>query len=305
MISLVIPLKNEAQSLEKLLQEIRTIAEASHHDQWEIIAVDDGSDDNTWQLLHQIDLTPLHLKGIRFSRNFGKEAAIYAGLSEASGNPVIVMDGDGQHPPSMLPEMIKKWESGALIVEAVKTKRPPEPLWKRLFTAFFYKLFRRATGLDLTTATDFKLLDRKVVESYLALPERNRFFRGLIKWFNYPTEEIVFEASQRQKGVSSWPFKSLVSFAWNSIVSFSVWPLRTLMVAGIAGIAGAILILLQTLYCKFSGKAAPGFSTVIILQLLLGSSILFGLGLVGEYVSKIYEELKKRPRYVVLERFEK
>ncbi len=304
MISLVIPLYNEVPGFKKLIQEIKSTT-SLQGDQWEVVLVDDGSTDDTWLLLQQLDPQPLRMKAIRFSRNFGKEAAIYAGLSEADGNPVIVMDGDGQHPPSILPEMIRKWKEGALIVEAVKMKRPPEPTWRRLFTAFFYKIFRYATGLDLTTATDFKLLDRKVVESYLALPERNRFFRGLIKWFNYPTQEIAFEPLQRQKGASSWPFKNLVSFAWNAIVSFSVWPLRALMAIGVAGIVGTVLLLFQTLYCKFSGKAAPGFSTVIILQLLLGSSILFGLGLVGEYISKIYEELKMRPRYVVLERFER
>ena len=304
MISLVIPLKDESSSLEKLFKDIKTIAQSGQN-KWEIIAVDDGSQDDTWQKLQQINITPIHLKGIKFSRNFGKEAAIYAGLSEATGNPVIVMDGDGQHPPSILPEMIKKWQQGALIVEAVKSKRPPEPFWKKICTAFFYFIFEHSTGLDLRTATDFKLLDRKVVQAYLNLPERNRFFRGLIKWFNFPSQTIPFNPASRTEGISSWSFTKLVSFAWSSIISFSVWPLRTLMIIGILGVLASIGLLSQTLYSKIFGNAAPGFSTIIILQTLLGSAILLGLGLIGEYLSRVYEEIKGRPLYVILEQIEK
>ncbi len=304
MISLVIPLKNEALTLKPLLEELINIQKLCNKNM-EIILIDDGSSDNTWQEIQKLDVSPLSIKALRFSRNFGKEAAIYAGLSEATGNPVIVMDGDGQHPPSLLPEMIKKWQQGALIVEAVKSKRPPEPFWKKICTAFFYFIFKHSTGLDLRTATDFKLLDRKVVQAYLNLPERNRFFRGLIKWFNFPSQTIPFEPQPRAEGISSWSFKKLVSFAWSSIISFSVWPLRTLMLMGIIGIIGSIGLLLQTLYIKIFGSAAPGFSTVIILQALLGSAILLGMGLIGEYLSRIYEEVKGRPLYVILEQLEK
>ncbi len=304
MISLVIPLHNESRFFDTLIKDIKE-ALGEQQDELEIVVVDDGSKDDTWEAVRQADIGAIRLKGVRFSRNFGKEAAIYAGLSEANGNPVIVMDGDGQHPPSLLPEMLRKWQSGALVVEAVKSRRPLEPLWKKICTAFFYFIFRYATGLDLRASTDFKLLDRRVVDAYLELPERNRFFRGLTKWFNFPSAAILFEPAQRTTGETSWSLRHLVSFAWNSIVSFSVWPLRMLMAGGLAGIGASLLLLLQTLYCKFSGRAEPGFSTVIILQLLLGSAILFGLGVVGEYISKIYEEVKMRPLYVVLERFEK
>lgn len=302
-LSVVVPVHNEEGVLPRFFEELKRVINSLSLS-WEVIFVDDGSTDGSWRII-----SALHRKhsdvvrGVRFTRNFGKEAAIYAGLKASCGKGVVVMDADLQHPPELIPEMVRLWkESGIPIVEAVKERRQREDVGRRLGARLFYRLFEMASGIEIDRATDFKLLDAKVVEIYLALPEKERFFRGLTAWIGFPSAQIPFVPPERRGGTESrWSFKKLVSFGVGSIVSFSSVPLRLVTYLGIFTFVGSFLLGVQTLVVKLKGNAVPGFTTVILLQLLLGSVLMVALGLIGEYLARIYDEIKGRPLYVVYE----
>ncbi len=303
-ISIVIPVYNEAHIVKQCIMEVISGVEKKIPC-YEIILIDDGSKDKTWQEIKRLKQKLPCIKAIRFTRNFGKEAAIVAGLKKSKGRAVIVMDADLQHPPSLIPEMVKIWQTtGIPVIEAVKRQRQAENQIKRFFTCVFYKVFNALTGINLNNYTDFKLLDRKVVNTYLCMPERFRFFRGLIKWVGYKYAVIYFSPPPRKSGHSKWSFKKLLNFAWQSIVAFSSIPLRIIAFLGVFILLIAGFISLRTIYLKLTGKAIAGFTTVILLQLIIGSSLMIALGIIGEYLAKIYEETKKRPLYIVEEELE-
>ncbi|SFL64338.1 Glycosyltransferase involved in cell wall bisynthesis [Paenibacillus sp. 1_12] len=298
-ISVVIPVYNEAvhiaHSLQLIEEELKRITYS-----YEIIVIDDGSKDATWQQLTLVREQSAHFTGIRLSRNFGKELALCAGLEHASGQAVIVMDSDLQHPPSLLIEMIRLWrEEGKDIVECVKVDRGKESLNKSLSSAIFYKVLNRLSGFDLSGASDFKLLDQKVIQAWREMPERNMFFRGMTAWLGYEKAQIPFEVAERAGGKTQWPFHSLLRLGVSAVVSFSSIPLRFVSLFGFAFLFGALILGIQTLYQKFVGDAVTGFTTVILLLLVVGSVIMISLGIIGEYIASIYNEVKGRPRYLV------
>ena len=266
----------------------------------ELIAVDDGSvDDSTAEILRAAALDK-RIRLLSFTRNFGKEAAIHAGLAHARGAAVIVLDGDLQHPPQLIPKMLALWHQGWLVVDAVKQDRGNETLVARLSARLFYAMLRGLAGLDLQGHSDFKLLDRVVVDAYLAFPEQGRFFRGLIHWTHYPSAQIPFLVPERAGGGGShWSRLKLLRYAINNITSFSSLPLRLVSLLGgvtlsIGGIIGII-----SLVQKLNGQAIGGFTTVILLLVMIGGAILLGLGIVGHYVARLYDEVKRRPAYVI------
>ncbi|MCU6797596.1 glycosyltransferase family 2 protein [Paenibacillus sp. WQ 127069] len=298
-ISMVIPVYNEAvhiaRSLLLIEEELKKLTYS-----YEIIVVDDGSKDATWQQLAWVGEHSDHFTGLRLSRNFGKELALCAGLEHARGQAVIVMDSDLQHPPALLAEMIRLWrEDGKDIVECVKVDRGRESLNKSLSSAIFYNVLNRLSGFDLRGASDFKLLDQKVIQAWREMPERNMFFRGMTAWLGYDKAQIPFEVAERAGGKTQWPFHSLLKLAVNAVVSFSSIPLRFVSLIGLVFLLGAIILGVQTLYQKFVGDAVTGFTTVILLLLVVGSVIMISLGIIGEYIASIYNEVKGRPRYLV------
>jgi glycosyltransferase involved in cell wall biosynthesis len=300
-ISIVIPAYNEAITLPVLIRGITENLSKMGID-FEIIVIDDGSEDDTWGALKSCFREYKQLRCIRFTRNFGKEAAIYAGLKMSLGTAAVVMDADLQHPPDLLPEMIRIWErTGVHIVEAVKEKRQEESGIRAMGSYVFYFLFLKAAGLDLRNSSDYKLLDRKFIEQYLNLHENIRFFRGLTKWFGYSSYVIYYSPSDRfgEKKKSRWTTKSLFEFARNSLISFSVIPLRFVTWLGFATFLTSLMLGVQTLWMKISGLAVEGFTTVILVTLGIGSVIMMSLGLIGEYIARIYEEVKHRPIYVI------
>jgi len=302
-LSIVVPVYNEAEILPKLFKELREVVDFLELS-CEVVFVDDGSTDASWEEIKSTVLEGVRIRALRFTRNFGKEAAIYAGLKVAMGDAVIVMDADLQHPPSLIPEMVSIWrDKGVPIVEAVKRRRQKEDFKRRVGANLFYELFAKTSGIDIRSATDFKLLDRTVVSLYLSLPEKIRFFRGLTAWTGFPSKQISFVPSQRPDGVegSKWSFKRLISFASSSIISFSSAPLRIVTYLGIFTFVGSFVLGIQTILVKLRGDAVPGFATVILIQLILGSILMIALGLIGEYLARIYEEMKSRPLYVVEE----
>jgi len=300
-VAIIIPAFNEAPNIVNSLMEILRHTQSIAAVKFVLIVVDDGSGDKTADLiLEEGQSTSDNIKLLCLTRHFGKEAAIYAGLVQAAQfDATIVMDSDLQHPPELIAEMIAYWQQGYLIVEGVKSSRGDEELAKSFLARPYYRLFNFFTKLSISGDTDFKLLDKTVVNAYCALPEHNRFFRGLVKWMNFPTRQIHFDVPESLKRRSSWGNSALLRYAVSSITSFTAFPLQIVTLLG--GITFLISIVIGgvALLDKLSGKAIDGFTTVILLILLIGSILMFSIGLIGIYVGKIYDEVKRRPSYLV------
>jgi glycosyltransferase involved in cell wall biosynthesis len=301
-ISVVIPAHCEQTQLSPVVAAVD--AELRSLDlSYEIVIIDDGSTDETWNVLEGLCADYPALRGVRLTRNFGKEAALSAGLDEARGAAVISMDADLQHPPALIPQMVKAWQEGqAEIVEAVKEHRGDESLATTLSARAFYSVSSWLSGYDLRRSTDFKLLDRRVVDTWRELGERSLFFRGMVAWLGFERVQIPFTVSERPGGGSSWNFFSLLGLAVTAVTAFSSLPLRMLTLAGLGFLVGAFVLGLQTLYQWSTGVDVSGFATVIILLLIIGSAVMIGLGIIGEYVARIYQEVKGRPRYIAAAR---
>lgn len=266
---------------------------------YEIVFVDDGSKDATWMEIENAGKEDEHVNGVHFSRNFGKESAMMAGLENAGGDCVVVMDCDLQHPPETIVEMYRLWQQGYEVVEGVKRTRGKESVFHKMSAGLFYKMISKAVKIDMSHASDFKLLDRRAVEALLEMPERNAFFRALSSWIGFKTVSVEFDVHEREVGESKWSTKSLIRYAISNIVSFSSAPMMLVGFTGILGFLFAVILGIQTLVNYFSGNAVEGFTTVILLILIMGSFILMGLGVIGYYIAKIYEEVKCRPRYII------
>lgn len=300
-LSVVIPVYCEGAFLQEVLAKIQNAVEGIN-EPYELILVDDGSKDNTWEVVRKLSKTYKMLKSVRLSRNFGKEAALSAGLDRARGEIVITMDGDLQHPPSLIPEMVRIWrESKPDIVEAIKTDRGKESVIGRLGATFFYYIMNKLSGYNIRGASDFKLMNRQVVDAWRSMNERNLFFRGMNAWLGFKRIQIPFEVPERIGGSSRWSFLRLLRLSLGGVTAFSSLPLHFISLMGGLIFCISIILGIQTLYFKFSGRAVSGFATVILLLLLIGSAIMIGLGIIGEYIARIYEEVKGRPRYVVAE----
>lgn len=300
-VSVVVPVYREADVLPEVLGALREAID-SLGATCEIIVIDDGSTDDTWSVIQDQGANHPMLRGIRLSRNFGKEAAICAGMETARGKAVIVMDGDLQHPPSMIPEMVQLWrQTDVDIVEGVKHGRPRESVAAGLGSRLFYRLLRRLSGFDLAGASDFKLMDRRVCRAYLRMGERALFFRGMVTWLGFKRARVYFDVAKRVGGRSKWKFTSLFELATTGLTAFSSSALRVVNLLGAVFFLLAVVLGTRALWVYFTGKPASGITTVIILQLIIGSFLLFGLGVIGEYIARIYEEVKARPRYIISE----
>lgn len=301
LISVVIPVHCEEASLGTLIAALRDTFRPLSYD-YEFIVVDDGSNDGTWETLQGLVRECTELSALRLGRRFGKEAALAAGLERARGEAVIVMDGDLQHPPSLLVSMLETWNEGDVaVVEAVKQTRRVDGALERWSASLFYALISWLSGTDLRRSTDFKLLDRRVVDRWCEMGERNLFFRGMVRWLGFESVQIPFTVPERVAGDSNWSFVSRLRLALTAITSFSSFPLRLLTIAGSVLLLLSILLGLQTLGRWLAGEALSGFTTVILLNLILGGAVIVALGVIGEYVARIYEEVKGRPRFVTTE----
>jgi glycosyltransferase involved in cell wall biosynthesis len=303
-ISIVIPLYNEGSYLSLLLSDLKAALNETGC-RFEIILVDDGSPDDTWQTIRDLAQTFPSLRAVRLSRNFGKELALCAGLERTRGDAVIVMDGDGQHPPSLLPVMVKTWlSSGADIVQAVKIKRGRESVSSKFGALLFYLILNKLSGFELKGASDYKLMNRKVIDTWLAMRERNVFFRGMTAWMGFKTIQIPFEVGPRRAGKSGWSYFTRAKLALVGITTFSSFPLHLVTFAGLIFFVFAVGLGIQTLYLKLAGRAFTGFTTVILLELIIASLLMISLGIIGEYLARIYEEVKGRPRYIITDSIE-
>lgn len=304
MLSIILPSYNEGKNISKASDVISELL-ASNNIPYELIFVDDGSKDDTWNEIEKASKGNPNVVGIHFSRNFGKESALFAGLAESTGDACIVMDCDLQHPPETLIEMYRLWQEGYEVVEGVKRSRGKESILHKASAGLFYKLISKAVKIDMSRASDFKLLDRKAVDSLLAMPERNAFFRALSAWIGYKTTTVEFDVREREEGESKWSTWSLIKYAITNIVAFSAAPMQVVTIAGVLVFLFAIILGIQTLIKFFMGHAVAGFTTVILLILIIGSIIMISLGIIGYYISKIYEEVKGRPKYIISKKINK
>lgn len=298
LLSVVLPAYNEEQNIANTAQVLSQLLEENEIN-YELVFISDGSKDGTYQEIEKLAATNPHIKGAGFSRNFGKEAAIFAGLELATGDAVIVMDCDLQHPPAVIPEMWKKWQNGVEIVEGIKDSRGKESFFYKISAGLFYKIMSKLMKMDMSASSDFKLLDRKVVNVLLELPERNTFFRALTFWAGFRTETVAYEVQDRQYGESKWSFWSLMKYAISNATSFSTLPLQFVTVTGWFSILFSVILAIQTLVRYLMGSAVEGFTTVILLILIVGGFIMVSLGVIGHYIARIYEEVKGRPKYII------
>ncbi len=298
LLSIILPSFNEQDNIPHTFEVIDNIL-TSASIPYEMIFVDDGSRDLTYQRIYEISTRQPQVKGICFSRNFGKEAAIFAGLEAAAGGCCLIMDCDLQHPAELIPEMYRLWLEGNEIIEGVKSSRGKENPIHTLCARSFYRIISRATGIDMSKASDFKLLDRKAVNALLAMPERAPFFRALSSWIGFQTVSVPFDVKEREIGASKWSPWKLIKYAIHNITSFSGAPLQFVTLLGWLMFLCSVGLGIHSLYRYFTGTALEGFTTVILLQLIIGSILMISLGIIGHYISRIYDEIKARPRYLV------
>ncbi|TMG82091.1 MAG: glycosyltransferase family 2 protein [Betaproteobacteria bacterium] len=299
LLSVVVPAHNEARGIAHAIDVIvNTLASCGMR--LEVVIVDDGSRDGTFERVAEVSRKDARIKAIRFTRNFGKEAALLAGLRVAAGEAVVTIDSDLQHPPALIPKMIEEWRKGAMVVDAVKRSRENDGPLTRLRAGLFNALLSRLGGINLRDASDFKLLDRLVVDAIAReLPERQRFYRGLADWVGYRHASIPFDVEARAEGEGKWSLWKLVQLATTAIVSFTSAPLQIVTILGVLTLGLGVVVGADALIASFQGRAVSGFATTIITLLIVGSFIMISLGIIGEYIAKIYDEIKARPTYLV------
>jgi dolichol-phosphate mannosyltransferase len=300
-ISVVLPMYNEAPNVAHILSSLAAELDALARPA-EVLCVDDGSTDDTAALVERYARDDPRVSLVRFSRNFGKEAALAAGIDLARGRAVVFMDADLQHPVDLLSTLVAKWDEGYDVVDAHKTTaadRGQESMVYRLAAGAFYRLMGRHAQASLRGSSDYKLLDRQVVEAVRQLPERHRFFRGLVGWVGFRVARVPLRVRQRETGSSKWDLLGLVRYATRNLVSFTSTPLRVIAWTGLGMLCLAALLGVQTFWNWWRGSAVTGFTTVILTVISLGGLILLSLGVIAVYLAQMYDEQKARPVYVV------
>lgn len=300
MLSVVIPAFNEQEMVPAAAGQIDGILSRAGIPH-ELIFIDDGSRDATWAEIRAESEHRDTVRGVHFSRNFRKEAAIFAGLQAADGDCVAVIDCDLQHPPEKLVEMYRLWEQGVEVVEGVKTDRGEESLAHRVAAKTFYRLISEATHIDMTRASDFKLLDRKAVNVLLSMREKRAFFRALSSWIGFRTAEVPYEVRERAAGESKWSTWLLIKYALSNITAFTSLPLYLITGCGAASFLAALIVGIVSIVRLAMGRVVTGLTGAVILLLFLSGLIMVGLGIIGYYLGNIYMEIQDRPRFIVSE----
>lgn len=297
MLSIIIPAYNEEKCIERVYTAIHSLLEENNIDS-EFIFVDDGSQDQTYKIISGLSLEKENIVGLHFSRNFGKESAISAGLAAVSGDCAVVIDCDLQHPPEKIIEMYHLWEEGYEIVEGIKKERGQENKLYSIGAKFFYSIISRMAGFNMANSSDFKLLDRKVVDVLNKMPERG-FFRAISYWVGYNKTTVEYDVRERVDGESKWSTSGLIKYAFSNISSYSTVPMQTVTVLGFVMLIISVIFGVWALIDKIIGRALEGMTTVIIITIFIGSIIMISLGIIGYYIARIYEEIKGRPKYII------
>lgn len=298
-ITVLCPAYNEQFGVSSFLDALDKTFEHLQQYLFHVVILNDGSHDKTAAIVSQYQAKNFDLTLCTFTRNFGKEAAIVAGFERYSGDAYIVMDTDLQHPPHLIPEMLTQWEAGFKVVESVKAYRGEESTFYKLFSTIFYKGLQLLSSLQLDNHSDYKLLDNEVAEVIRKLPEKQRFFRGLVEWFGFPAAQIPFVVPERENDKSSWSLWGLFKYSIHNTSSFTSAPLHLVTLIGVFMLFISLILGSMTLYQWLLGSAVTGFTTVILLLLFIGSILMVSLGLIGLYLARIYDEIKARPVYLV------
>lgn len=298
-ISIVIPCYNEEEVLPKLHQGLLKVLETLESE-FEVILVDDGSKDNTWQLLCELNSKDSRFKAVKLSRNYGHQIALSSGLDQVQSEVAVIMDADLQDPPEVIPEMIAKWKEGYDVVYGKRMRRDGDSASKRFFAYWFYRIMNRLTGISLPQDTgDFRLMDKSALIAFRALKERQRFIRGMVTWIGFNQTPVYYDRPARAAGVTKYPFKKSLLLAIDAITSFTYAPLRLASILGFSLSILAFIYILIVIILKIAGINFPGYTSIMATILLLGGVQLVVLGVIGEYLGRIYEEVKGRPLYYV------
>ncbi|NPA31798.1 MAG: glycosyltransferase family 2 protein [Chloroflexi bacterium] len=301
--SVVVPVYNEVESLPELHRRVRAVME-DLGEPWELVLVDDGSRDGSTDLIRELQAQdPEHVRPVIFARNFGHQIAVTAGLDYARGQAVVVMDADLQDPPEVIPDLVEKWRAGYQVVYAVRQAREGETWFKRATAALFYRLIRRITNVEIPLDTgDFRLMDRRVVEVLRRMRERHRFLRGMVAWVGFRQIGVPYKRAPRFAGETKYPLRKMLKFALDAITGFSYFPLQLATYMGFLSAGLAIIAIPIVAVARMTGvQAFYGQASTLIAVLFLGGVQLISLGILGEYVGRIYDEIKGRPLYVVAE----
>ena len=302
-LSIVIPAYYEEGNLKYLYDEVvKSIDQIKIN--WELIIVDDGSTDKTWEEVSKLNKSDSRVKGIKFCRNFGHQYALFAGLNFASGEAVITMDADLQHPPEIIPKLLEEWKKGYKIVNTIRIDHETTKFSKRFTSKWFYKVFSYLSGVNLKNGmADFRLLDKRVVQEFLKLRESGIFLRGLVEWLGFTTTNVKFKSRERLHGKTKYNFKRMIKFAWTGIVSFSLKPLRIGIILGIVTSIFSFGLLVLTLYDYFIlHNTVPGWTTLVVITTFLFGILFIILGIIGEYIGRILIETRSRPRFIISEK---
>ncbi len=297
MLSVVIPAYNEEKCIKQAYTAINALLQENNIES-EFIFVNDGSSDQTGKAINELSASAENIVGLHFSRNFGKESAISAGLAAVNGSCAVVIDCDLQHPPEKIIEMYRLWEQGYEIVEGIKRERGQEKKLHGIGAKIFYSAISRMAGFDMANSSDFKLLDRKVIDVLNKMPERG-FFRAISFWVGYNKTTVEYDVRERVDGESKWSTIGLVKYALSNISSHSTAPMQTVTVLGVVMLIISVIFGVWALIDKIIGRALEGMTTVIIITIFIGSIIMISLGIIGYYIARIYEEIKGRPKYII------
>jgi dolichol-phosphate mannosyltransferase len=300
LLSIVAPVYNEVELVDEFHRRVDTALAGFEH---ELILVDDGSTDGTSEALDRIAASDRRVRVVHLSRNFGHQAALTAGLDHAAGDATVMLDSDLQDPPELIPEMVERWREGADVVYAVRQARAGETRTKLATAGWFYRLFSRLAQIDLEqNAGDFRLLDRSALEALNAMPERNRFIRGMTVWVGFTQTAVPYDRDARYAGETKYTARRMLRFSLDALVSFSHLPLQAATVAGFIFAGIAFLGIPIAIGFRLAGEFVPGITTVLLAVLFLGGIQLIAVGVIGEYLGRVYDEVKRRPMYVVRER---
>lgn len=304
LISVVVPCYNEEQVIVETNRQLVAVLAALEATDFEIVYVDDGSSDATVGRLREIQTVDQHLRVVRLSRNFGHQLAVSAGLEHAAGDAVVIIDADLQDPPEVIPEMIARWRDGYHVVYGMRTDRPGETAFKLWTAKLFYRFINRLSKVQIPLDVgDFRLLDRQVVDVLLGMPERDRFLRGMVSWIGFRQIAVMYRRAERHAGESKYPLFKMLQFAADGVLSFSLTPLRLALWVGFLSIGMAFAGILYALIIRlYTNDWVRGWTSIFTAVLFIGGAQLVTLGIIGEYIGRIYAEVKRRPLYVVEER---
>ena len=300
-IEMVVPCYNEELCIEPLYEEINRVMQELTNYEAAVLFVDDGSHDKTMERIKGLTQKKTEIRYLSFSRNFGKEAAIFAGLANSTGDIVVLMDADLQHPPALIPQMIKEVEAGADCCGARRIDRKGEPLIRSFFSKAFYRFMKKTTGLDFVQGgSDFRAMTRQVVQAVVAMPEKERFTKGILSWVGFQMKWLEYENVERTLGTTKWSFWGLVRYGVNGFLAFSTTPLRAAVYLGFMIDIAAVIYALVTFFSMITTDAPrTGYASIILIMLFLGGTIILILGIIGEYIARLYYEVKNRPVYIV------